>query len=388
MGEGPPVRSRVMLYVQHLLGVGHLVRAARIAKALVEAGASVLFVTGGENLPGLDVGAAESVRLPPVRAGDGGFSRLVHPDGTPFDAAAQAARRDGLLGHFERFAPDALILEAFPFGRRQMRFELLPLLDRAKLRGKPPLIAASVRDILQESRGAERANETVGLIERFFDLILVHGDPRLADLTSSFPAAARFADKIRYTGLVAPPARAAVPDGRYAVVVSAGGGAVGAPLVAAALRARRMTRLKQASWLMLTGPNMPAAERERMSQDAGPGITLEAFVPDLAGFLAGAQVSVSQAGYNTVADILVAGCCAVLVPYAAGGETEQSARAQRLADLGLAVSLDEAGLTPEALAGAIDRALALSPPPHALDLDGAQATARTIEAYLARRRAE
>ena len=38
---------RVFFYVQHLLGIGHLVRASRIAQALQAAGFDVTLVTGG-----------------------------------------------------------------------------------------------------------------------------------------------------------------------------------------------------------------------------------------------------------------------------------------------------------------------------------------------------
>ena len=60
------------------------------------------------------------------------------------------------------------------------------------------------------------------------------------------------------------------------------------------------------------------------------------FRSDFASLLNGAALSVSQAGYNTVCDILRAGCRSLLVPFSAGGETEQSVRAERLARLGLA----------------------------------------------------
>ena len=43
------------------------------------------------------------------------------------------------------------------------------------------------------------------------------------------------------------------------------------------------------------------------------------------GLLAG--LSISQSGYNTVCDVLQAGCRAIYVPFAAGGETEQTVRA-------------------------------------------------------------
>ena len=61
---------RLFLYVQHLLGIGHLMRAVRLARALAAAGAEVDLVSGGEPQPGLDVGGARLVQLPPVHSRD------------------------------------------------------------------------------------------------------------------------------------------------------------------------------------------------------------------------------------------------------------------------------------------------------------------------------
>ena len=93
-------------------------------------------------------------------------------------------------------------------------------------------------------------------------------------------------------------------------------------------------------------------------REAPPGLRLFRFREDFPSLLAGAELSVSQAGYNTVCDILRAGCRSLLVPFSAGGETEQTARAERLARLGLATSLPETGLTGELLCAAITKALA------------------------------
>ena len=49
---------RVFLYVQHLLGIGHLQRAARLAKAMAAGGIDVDVVSGGMAVPFLDTGGA------------------------------------------------------------------------------------------------------------------------------------------------------------------------------------------------------------------------------------------------------------------------------------------------------------------------------------------
>jgi predicted glycosyltransferase len=378
------VRRRILFYVQHLLGIGHLVRSARIARSLAGHGFAVDFVVGGEPVPGIDVGDAVLTQLPPARAA-AGFSGLLDERGDPMSEAAKAERRDRLLALFEARAPDILLIEAFPFGRRQMDFELLPLLDRARALARRPRIVVSVRDILQRNRKPRRDRETVEIVERYVDLVLVHGDPRLARLADSFPPAERFADRIAYTGLVGPDPGAPAPSDHHAVIVSAGGGAVGERLIRAALAARPLTSLREAPWLVVTGPNLPAATEAELRRSAGPSVSIARFAPDLPQRLRTAALSISQAGYNTVADLLAACCRPVLVPFAAGGETEQSDRARLLQARGLAVVLDEAALDGRALAAAIGEALRLAPRRADLDLNGAATTARLLATQLAMR---
>ncbi len=379
------MQSRILFYVQHLLGIGHLVRAGRVAAALAE-GFEVLLVVGGDVPPGLLPDGVSLFVLPPVKAGPAGFSALVHPDGSLFTAEDKEQRRDLLLKCFDDFVPEVVLIEAYPFGRRPMRFELVPLVARAAAAAHRPLIACSIRDILQDARPDRRA-ETLETIRRDFGLVLVHGDPRLVQLSDTFPEAREFEDLVVHTGLVGPdrerPADDCEPlaaDGEppFDVVVSVGGGAVGAKLIAAALAARPLSRLASARWLVLTGPNAgPSA-----ADPAVPGVTIRSFVPDLSGRLARAQVSVSQAGYNTVADLVAARCRAVLVPFAEGGETEQSRRAALLEARGLAVVVSEAHLDAVTLAAAIDEAVTMPPPAVRLSLDGAAVTRLAIERRL------
>lgn len=367
---------KVMFYVQHLLGIGHVVRAVRIARALAEGGFDVALVCGGPPIAGLEAGGARLVQLPPVSAAPGGFSELVDASGVPLTDTGKAARCAALLGHFDQIAPDILLIEAFPFGRRQMRFELLPLLERASAAHPRPLIATSVRDILQQERRPGRAEGYARLVEQYFDLVLVHGDPALAPFGASFLLAGRIADKIRYTGMVGPGQMRAATE-RHDVIVSAGGGAVGEGVIRAALAARPLSRMAAASWLVVTGPNVSEALAAELASVSGPGITLARFLPDLPARLAAARLSISQAGYNTVADILNARCASVLVPFSAGGETEQAQRAALMQARGLAAVAGEDGLDGAAMARAMDAAMAMTAR-GGVGLDGAAMTARIL----------
>jgi predicted glycosyltransferase len=379
MAEG--LMASVFFYVQHLLGIGHLARASRVAAALVEDGFRVTMVTGGLPVKGFPGPGLDHVALPAVGSASEAFSGLVEADGKPVDEAFLARRRDLLLAALHERRPDIVVIEAFPFGRRQMRFELLPLLDAVAAMAPRPRLVTSVRDLLQERVKPGRNEETVELLNRHFDLVMVHGDPAFARLEETFPLAAEIRPPVGYSGLVAaPPPRP--PREVFKVLVSAGGGAAGAELVRATVGAARL--LPDASgWALITGPNLPQAEFDSAAAAAPSGLQLFRFREDFPVLLGGAELSVSQAGYNTVCDVLRAGCRSLLVPFAAGGETEQPARAARLSRLGLAEALPETGLTGPVLAEAIRAALARPKPPRAtLDLDGAMGSARLLRALL------
>lgn len=369
---------RVFFYVQHLLGIGHLRRAATLAQALERAGFEVTLASGGRPVEGIPKQGFRVLQLPPVSS-DVAFKQLLDEHGNPVDDAWKRRRRDALLAAYRRAAPDVLLVELFPFGRRQMRFELLPLLGMAKADGR--LIVCSVRDLIQAKPGREQ--EIVDCFEHFYDRVLVHGDPRVAGFERSFAPVARLANKLHYTGYVVqdlPPAGSDAGAGE--VLVSAGGGAAGRPLLEAAIAARPLSALRDRTWRVIAGIN--AEDFEGLQARAGHGVVVERFRNDFTLRLRNAVLSVSQAGYNTVLETLQAGARAVVVPFAAGSESEQALRATLMAQRGLLEVVEEARLTPATLAAAIDRAAARPrPSAGAIDLDGARRTAELLREWLA-----
>ncbi|WP_416068419.1 glycosyltransferase family protein [Rhizobium sp. ZK1] len=372
---------RIFFYVQHLLGIGHIARASRIANALVKDGFEVTVVTGGLPVPGFPGDGVKTIELPPVVASNIGFSGLADADGQAAGEEFLSRRRDLLLKAFEEAKPEVVIIEAFPFGRRQMRFELLPLLDAIGKANPRPKLLSSVRDILQENRKPGRDEETVKLVKDHFDAVLIHGDPDFVRLEDTFPLTAEIADRLRYTGLVAPPP-APEPSETFDIIASAGGGAVGLELIRAARDAAALLPA-DISWLLITGPNLPAADFSALSEDAPANVTLVRFRKDFPSLLSGAKISISQAGYNTVGDLLRTQCRSILIPFVAAGETEQTVRAERLQALGLAEILPEQGLTLDDVKAAVERALVAPPRPAvSLDLDGAVKSAAIIRSMI------
>ena len=380
--------KRVLLYVQHLLGIGHLKRASILADAMTRDGLEVTLVSGGPPVRGLGINAAHVVQLPAASAADGAFKSLIDADGNPVDDAWKIRRRDLLLETWQGVDPHAIVVELFPFGRRQMRFELLPLLDAATRMVHRPVIVSSVRDVLGGGqKDPTRQDQMLALFESYFDHLLVHGDPALIPFDRTFLHAAHIAEKLHYTGYVVERAQASRPAcraGEDEVIVSVGGGAVGRRLLETAMLARPLSVLARHPWRLLAGAQITDADLAELktlasSSADGGGLTVERNRLDFAQLLANCRLSLSQAGYNTVMDILHAGVRSVLVPFAGGGEVEQTLRARLLTERGWTTMVEEADLSPLALARAIDRAMQQSPAERgSIKLDGANNSAALL----------
>src|SRR4029077_10718154 len=196
----------VLFYVQHLLGIGHIRRALRLAEAITREGIEVTLVSGGEPLVGTICAAPKRiVQLAPIRARDATFKNLVGPNGQPVDEKIRKFRRDTLLAVFESVRPDAIVIETFPFGRRAFRFEIDPLIEAALSHSPRPQILCSVRDIVIVPDEASRVREIVDRVQDSFDFVLVHGDPGFVPLEASFSAASEIADRLIYTGYIGDP---------------------------------------------------------------------------------------------------------------------------------------------------------------------------------------
>lgn len=344
----------ILFYVQHLLGVGHLRRTLAIAEACADRGVEVHVVSGGMPLEETHSPRIDFHQLPPVRAADGDFSRLLQGDGTPVDDRWRSNRKEQLSQLAQRIQPRILVTELYPFGRRQLRFEIVPLLDCVRaLRGR---VVCSIRDVVQK-REALREQETVDILNGYYDDVLVHGDSDFLPLQASFSLTEKIRCNLHYTGLVSTgnegPA-GHIEEGE--VIVSAGGGAVGTMLYQTAVRAADQDCVRHLEWRILVGSQAQGGLRERLRDEAPANVRIEANRPDFLHLLEYARLSVSQAGYNSVVDILVSGVPALLVPFQGdGSETEQVMRARRLKQMGRADFIEEAELYPEGLARAAAR---------------------------------
>jgi predicted glycosyltransferase len=324
------------------------------------------------------------VQLPPVRASDLNFTGLLDEHDRPIDDNFRALRREALLALFEELRPHVLVTEMFPFGRRAFRFELVPLLETAARARPRPWRLCSVRDVLVQKSDPEGYAWMLAQARAHFDRILVHTDPRLIPFGLTFPHADALGDRLVETGYVIEPLTVETAEGRAQVLVSAGGGRVGAALLEVALQARPLSRLRERPWRLIAGGNLAGDAFQALRSRIPQGVVLERQREDFPALLANSLLSISQAGYNTVLEGLRFQKPMVLVPFETATETEQRTRAERLVKLGLAEVVWESELTPRTLAGAIDRACqSRSARRPVFALDGAARTAELVTALAA-----
>nr|WP_204262830.1 glycosyltransferase [Methylobacterium sp. BTF04] len=367
-----------MIAVTHLLGAGHLTRAASLARALAGAGHAVTLVSGGAPSTLVKFAGVRLVQLPPLHVRGTDFGKLLDADGYEAGSDTFAARMCALLETLVAARPDVVVTELFPFGRRALAPEFLALVEAARAVRPRPLILASIRDILVAPEKLYRIATAHDRIAALYDAVLVHGDPALVALDASWPVDRRLASKLRYTGYVDQGGAVAVGEAsRAGILVSAGSSAAGLVLLRAAAGAARLR--PDLGWCILAGHGVPEAEFRDLGQGLPEGVVARAR-PDYRGLLARAAVSVSPCGYNTAVDLLVTATRAVLVPFEAGRETEQRLRAECLSARGRARILAEADLTPERL---LETVLAAggdpAPAPTDIDVWGAARAVAIIE---------
>jgi predicted glycosyltransferase len=378
------MRLRVLIAVTHLLGIGHIARAAAVGRAFAEAGHRVTLLTGGLASRLVPLDGLEVVQLPPVQARPGDFRTLLDAAGQPVTPDLLRARKDVMLQCLGRVRPDVVATELFPFGRRGLADEFSALLAAAHAMLPRPLVVSSVRDILVAPDRPAKIAEAHARLARFYDAVLVHGDRDLVPLEASWPLDAASAAMLRYTGYVDGLPAPVFAGARSGVLVSGGGSGAGLPLYQAALAAARL--VPEQPWRILVGHGVDEQAFGKLARGASGNLTVERARPGFRDLLAKAQVSVSQAGYNTVVDLLRTGTRSVLVPFEAGQETEQRRRAESLALHRLASLVREASLSGEALAEAVRTMIDADPPPGTrIRLDGAAESVRIVEGMMAAR---
>ncbi len=356
---------KILVYCQHVLGVGHFFRTLEIIKALKRH--DVILVTGGDRVNVTLPNHVRQIELPGLMM-DANFSNLstIDPEKTIEDVKFE--RQKVLLDIIIAENPDLFLIELFPFGRKAFGFELIPMLEYIKEKTLINCkVVCSLRDILVDKKNQKKhENRVINALNTWFDAVLVHSDPNLIKLDSTFSQIDRIKIPIVYTGFVTP-----LPDAKkveqisaeirsdgnkYLVIASAGGGNVGAPLLKAVVQAFKTQSLKNIARLHLfTGPYMDEKDKQYLHGCADSQIMVKEFADDFVSLLAASDLSVSMAGYNTCMNIVAAKIPCLVWPFSQN--REQIQRARKIAKFIPLAILEDKDLAPSTLSQLIIKTL-------------------------------
>lgn len=377
-------RLKIVLYGQSLSGTGHFVRIYELARALA-ARHEVHLIDGGRPVPRSRPAHAFAI-LPVPRI------RRVAREIVPVDpaerlAAVMAERRRTLFAALEQIRPDAVIIEHFPFSKWGLREEIVSLIEHARAVRPSVRVLASLRDIPpgtgDDPRAAAYREYVLQALNEYFDGVMVHTDPAFVPLDEHIPWADEIPKPIVCTGYVSEKLGERPILGHGHVIVSTGGAEL-PTLVRRSIDAWQRLRAEGATGdrrLVVFLPPFEQAQGVPPPED--PSIRFEPFTTEFVSWMAGADLSISQAGYNTCTNILETRTRAIVIPNAS--MSDQSPRARRLAGRGLACAIPSSELTADRLAWAMRDAFASRQAEHDVDLQGAQKARALIEEWCTER---
>lgn len=369
--------QKVMFYCQHILGMGHLIRSVEIVKGLIP-DFQICFINGGKVIDEFKFPREiEVINIPAVQT-DSDFNELRPVDEHLTISEVEEKRKNILLATCDRFKPDILIIELYPFGRRRFSFELIPLVEKAKsMRTK---IVSSVRDIVVTKQNQQRHEEKVcRLINRYFDMLLIHGDPNFVKLNLSFSRIDDLNCPVHYTGYVVQP----VPKPQKVIqkpliLVSVGGGRFGHDLLECVANTAPILKDKIPHYIQIfTGPFCPESVLNKLQTITSDqdNIRVDRYTPNLLDYMQQADLSIGMSGYNTTMNILSTGVKAMMMAFQGNNDQEQLTRLTKLDKLGRVKMIHPDDLNPKKFADQTIDYLQQNKTELPLNLDGVKNTA-------------
>ena len=296
------------------------------------------------------IGSGHYVRMKHIQKGlkdNGHHMNLQHIEGK-LSHEEMKRRMVGQMELISDYLPDILLLEGFPFiryawmatdfpGKPETRFEwyekhgaILELIRIAKNKGIK--IVTSLRDISIPHSEA-RSILILEWINKYIDLILVHGDESFIKLEDSFPYIDLIDVPIHYTGYVTDLYKPSSRPSRHGVVVSGASGAVGDLVFDEAIKLCKRSIYKE-PWTFIISDKHPKKNAKKFieySKDKKNNIKVVSNITSrqFRKLLTKSRLSISQCGYNTFLDSIITETPTTFVPYCESKSSDQPMRSER-----------------------------------------------------------
>jgi predicted glycosyltransferase len=390
--NNPAHKPKVMIWSEAVTASGHIRMTNRLSKAMQDKGFDVVIVTSGHAADMVrsfgDFGNAKVVELPSLKPqGDfdpknpESFFNALTPNGKRYedDLAFQQERRDTLIKTFNEEKPDIVITEHWPIGRRKYDAEMIPFLDHVVAHNAAhPENKTKILGYMRDATGAPELGApkeyVAGVLNKYFDRILVRGDPRVVKLDETLGEhISTLGNKVSYAGYPVDVKKKNLLDRvdktADQVVVSCGGGYQpdATQYYLDVLASRSHSKLANKTWHIFVNNECSQEDFERIAEAAKSAkgqIIVERENDSFGKHLQNCALAIVRGGM-TVSEVASAGKPCVVVPRMVypnhPQDNEQFMRAyafeQRFSNIKLA--LPEILASPNDMGNTIDMAYAM-----------------------------
>ena len=386
--------KKILVYSHDTYGLGNLRRMLSICQSLSRAipDLSILLLSGSPMVQSFRLAdGLDYIKLPCLtRVEREGYAvkslRLEITEGIKL-------RSDLMLAAAANFQPDLFLVDKKPFG---IKNELKATLEYLKQNSPNLKVALILRDILdtpESTLSVWQAHDYFQVIDAFYDVVLSLGTAEIFDPRAEYQFPHSVADKVKFCGYLrrepGSKSRAEVRqelglnEPERLVLVTLGGGEDAYEFIATYLRGlAQLPTNHNIHSLIVTGPEMPEAQRRALFQSMPPHVTMMEFTNDLMSYLGAADAVVAMGGYNTVCEILSLQKKAIIIPRVRPVQ-EQLIRAERMSELGFFSFIHPDALTAENLMQALQDELQRASSPFPLiNLNAHEAIAHWVSMLL------
>ncbi len=347
----------ILMYSHDTYGLGHIRRTMAIASHLKCKGVNILIITGSPIVGRFEFPEQiDFVRVPGMikQSNDNYIPHSIKID----PVHAMSIRQSIIDATAKSFQPDLFIVDKAPRG---LKHEIMPTLEWMKQYGKTKTILG-LRDIMDDAESTTKDWTDKGIydvLENLYSEIWVYGHKEYYNPIEEYAIPESISKKMIFTGYIPRKVHARTSpevrkNGKKLVVITAGGGGDGYPMMDAYLKALEKHGQQNFRTVMVTGPFMPADLRRELAERAKKlSVTFYHFYRRMEKLFSNADLVVSMGGYNTVCEILSHKQVGLIVPRETP-RLEQTIRANVLKEQNLADFIPWHQLGPDTMMEKID----------------------------------
>lgn len=344
--------KKILIYAQSSVGIGHFERMVLLGTELSKY-FLVQIIHGGLPVENYNIPNNIHVHyLPPIYF-DG---KLCDIDKKEPSTSHKQYRLSELIRITTEFSPDMVITEFFPFGRYEMSFELIPWLEFIKEYNPKIKIISSIRDIIDNGLIEQHHNFVIDCLDRFYDSIFIHAEAKfIPNLNFVIQNYKRI--PIKYTGYISNNSHLEhITTPTPYILVSMGGGRTGQKIIESIIK---VSNSFDYDFLVFSGPYAKSYQiNDLLNKHDAKNVIIASFSNSIRSYMNNASLSISQAGYNTMMNILSLGTPGIVIPHKVyKTDEEQYSRAKSLERIGNFSIINEEEMTEELLYVEISKGL-------------------------------